>query len=305
MNYEKLTKVELISRVKSLEQLVFERTKKIKEYNTKLLKHVTKHELAEERSKTILRTALDCFWIVDIQGRILEVNDAYCNLTGYSREELLKMCVYDTEALEEPEGIKEHIQQVIKAGSDRFESKLKCKDDRVVYIEVSTNYMITKGDCFFSFIRDITEKKRSEALLQEQKKALEFKNMALSEILGQIEVEKKQIKDNVVANAQNLLLPIIQKLRITGESHKYVQLLQKNLQELTSSFGTKLTEKGAKLTSRELEICNMVKNGLTNKEMARLLNISQGTIERHRYNIRRKLGIVNKEISLSYYLKTI
>jgi len=91
-----------------------------------------------------------------------------------------------------------------------------------------------------------------------------------------------------VANAEGLLLPIIQKLRLTGESRKYVQLLQKNLQELTSSFGTKLTEKRVNLTTREIEICNMIKNGLVNKEIASLLNISLGTIERHRNNIRKK-----------------
>ena len=151
---------------------------------------------------------------------------------------------------------------------------------------------------------EIGERKQAEETLQEQKKALEQKNIALNEILGQIELEKKQIKDNVIANAENLLLPIIQRLRLTGESRKYVQLLRKNLQELTSSFGTRLTEKKAKLTSREIEICNMIKNGLTSKEIASLLNISSLTIEKHRINIRRKLGIINKDINLTSFLKT-
>ncbi len=165
--------------------------------------------------------------------------------------------------------------------------------------------MNIKGGCFFSFIRDITERKRYEEKLKEQKKSLEQKNIALNEILGQIEIEKKQIKDNVMANAENLLLPVIQKIKLTGESRKYVLLLQKNLHELTSSFGTKLTEKSSRLTSREIEICNMIKNGLTNKEITSLLNISQGTTERHRANIRKKLGVINKDINLSSFLKTL
>jgi PAS domain S-box-containing protein len=149
------------------------------------------------------------------------------------------------------------------------------------------------------------KRKRTEELLHMQKAALEQKNIALSEILGQIEIEKKQIKDNVIANAENLLLPIIQKLRLTGESRKYVQLLQKNLQELTSAFGTRLTEKEIRLTSREIEICNMIKNGLTNKEISGLLNISHGTTERHRANIRKKLGVINKDINLHSFLRTL
>jgi DNA-binding NarL/FixJ family response regulator len=90
------------------------------------------------------------------------------------------------------------------------------------------------------------------------------------------------------------------------ESCKYVQLLQKNLQELTSSFGVKLIDKKAKLTSREIEICNMVKNGLTSKEIACLLNVSLRTTEKHRYNIRKKLCISNnKDINLNSFLKTL
>ncbi len=138
------------------------------------------------------------------------------------------------------------------------------------------------------------KRKQAEELLHVQKKALEQKNIALSEILGQVELEKKQIKDNVLANAENLLLPIIQKLRLTGESRKYVQLLRENLQELTSSFGTRLTEREAKLTSREVEICNMIKNGLSSKEIANLLNTSLRTAEKHRANIRKNYASLIK-----------
>ena len=133
-----------------------------------------------------------------------------------------------------------------------------------------------------------------------QKKDLEHKNIALSEVLGQIELEKKQIKDNVIANVENLLLPIIQKLILKRESRNYVQMLRKNLQELTSSFGAKLTNKKAKLTSREIEICNMVKNGITSKEIASLLNISFLTIEKHRINIRKHDYILDTRVAPTY-----
>ena len=152
---------------------------------------------------------------------------------------------------------------------------------------------------------DITERKKGEGMLQEQKKDLERKNIALNEVLGQIEIEKKQIKDNVIANAEKLLLPIIEKIILKEESIKYAQLLRKNLQELTSSFGARLSDKKSKLTSREIDICNMINNGLTSKEIAGLLNISLQTIEKHRSHIRKKLGIVNKKLNLSTVLKTL
>ncbi len=117
---------------------------------------------SEEQNRNVLRTALDGFWVVDIEGRILEVNDAYCNLTGYSREELLKMSISEVEALERPEDTEKHIQQVIKTGSDRFESKHRCKDGRIIDIDVSVNYVRARGGRLFVFIRDITERKKAE-----------------------------------------------------------------------------------------------------------------------------------------------
>lgn len=156
-----------------------------------------------------------------------------------------------------------------------------------------------------NLLADTTTRMETEKTLQEQKIALEQKNIALSEILGQIELEKKQIQNNVIANAENLLLPIIQKLKLKGESRRYVHLLQKNLEALTSSFGVRLSDKKTRLSAREIEICNMIKHNLASKEIATLLNVSLRTVEKHRINIRTKLGIVNKELNLSSYLQTL
>jgi len=82
-------------------------------------------------------------------------------------------------------------------------------------------------------------------------------------------------------------------------------LLQYHLEELTSSFGRKITEKSVRLTPREIEICNMVKGGLASKEISNLLNISCQTVEKHRKNIRHKLGISNKDINLTSFLQKL
>jgi len=156
-----------------------------------------------------------------------------------------------------------------------------------------------------NLLADTITRMETEKTLQEQKIVLEQKNIALNEILGQIELEKKQIQNNVIANAENLLLPIIQKLKLKGESCRYVLLLQKNLEALTSSFGVKLSDKKTRLSAREIEVCNMIKHSFTSKEIAALLNVSLRTVEKHRINIRTKLGITNKEINLSSYLQTL
>jgi len=96
--------------------------------------------------------------------------------------------------------------------------------------------------------------------------------------------------------------PILKKLVIEKAPLKYVDLLQYHLRKLTSSFGNKITEKNLNLTPREIEICNMIKGGLASKEISNLLSISYRTVEKHRRNIRQKIGISNKNINLTSFL---
>lgn len=119
-------------------------------------------ENEEERYKTIVCTALDGFWLLDAQGWIRDVNNAACELSGYRRDELLTMHIRDLEVAETPEETAQHIQKIIDCGSDRFETRHRCKDGHLIDIEVSTNFVASKGGHFFSFLRDISARKRTE-----------------------------------------------------------------------------------------------------------------------------------------------
>ena len=263
---------------------------------------------SKERMHYILDNTTSVIYLKDTHSKYLFVNRQYQNLFHVSKEEAVGKTDYDIFPKEMADTFQTNDRKVLRTKTPLKIEEVAPHDDGP-HTYISTKFPlfdsngIVCGICGIS--TDITERKKAEKILQAQKEALEQKNIALNEILGQIEIEKKQIKDNVIANAENLLLPIIQQLRLTGESRKYVQLLQKNLQELTSSFGTKLTEKRAKLTSREIEVCNMLKNGLTSKEIAGLLNISPRTVETHRIKIRNKLGIIKKDLNLSSFLKTL
>ncbi len=299
----------------SLEQRVAERTADLSKTNKELLIEINERRQAEkamreseERYRKLIETANDAIFIADVEtGIILDVNKRAEELMNMPAEKIVGMHQKQLHPQDEAETYKKIFSDHARRGKGISEDVFVCrKDGYKVPVEISASVIECNGKKVIQGIfRDVTERKKAEEILQEQKNALEQKNIVLSEILGQLELEKKQIKDNVIANAENLLLPVIQKLRLKGESHKYIQLLRTNVQELTSSFGIRLTEKRAKLTSRELEICNMIKNGLTNKEIAGLLNISLLTIEKHRANIRRKLGIINKDINLSSFLKTL
>ncbi|MBI1912564.1 MAG: PAS domain S-box protein [Deltaproteobacteria bacterium] len=117
---------------------------------------------SENKYKTIIRTAMDGFWLLDYRGYFLDVNDSYCKLIGYTREELLKMHVSDTEAKETCEQTARRLDKIIKDGTDRFETTHRSKDGKILDIEVSINYLNISGGQFFVSLRDITSRKRSE-----------------------------------------------------------------------------------------------------------------------------------------------
>ncbi len=134
---------------------------------------------------------------------------------------------------------------------------------------------------------------------------LEEANTALKVLLGQREADKKTMEEVIVRNTQQLVGPLFEKLKTTKLSDRQkhiVTTLESNLEKITSPFLEKLGVKFYNLTPMELQIANLVKTGLSNKEIANMLGLSTGTIMAHRHNLRDKLGITNKKVNLRTHL---
>ena len=125
--------------------------------------------LQADRHQTMLLTIPDGYWIVDNNGKILDVNDNYLKMSGYTREEFLNFSISDFEALETSEETAQHIKKIFQTGFDRFESKHKRKDGSFFNVEISTSYLKT-ANYFIVFIRDITERKKTEERLEIERK---------------------------------------------------------------------------------------------------------------------------------------
>jgi len=122
---------------------------------------------SEEWQRTILQTAMDGFWMADLQGRLLEVNETYCRMSGYSEQELLTMRIPDLEVVESVDDTAAHVQKLIAQGEERFESQHRRKDGSIFYVELSVQYRPIEGGRFVAFLRDITERKMVENELKE------------------------------------------------------------------------------------------------------------------------------------------
>ena len=248
---------------------------------------------------------------------IYEINKAELDMIGFSRKEIVgKKNWADLIIPEQKVIFEQHWKQINKTGSvHNIEYTLVHKNGHHIDVLLSATMVYnqdgkpvrTRG-----IVIDITDLKRtkkklqhSESTLKKQKKALEGKTIALTEVISQIEIEKNKIKENIATNVDELIMPNLKKIKMKGASKKYVDLLSHNLKALVSPFGRKITDRRIKLTPREIEICNMIKEGLTSKEISRLLNTSYQTIDQHRKNIRNKLKISNKNINLTSYLQRL
>ncbi|HTP06452.1 MAG TPA: PAS domain S-box protein [Nitrospirota bacterium] len=121
----------------------------------------------EERYRITLQSAMDGFFRADMQGRILEVNETYCRMSGYSEQELLTMNIADIEAVHSSEMIAANIRRFAEVDSGRFESVHRRKDGSLFDVEISAQHQPIAGGQAVIFIRDITGRKRIEKALRQ------------------------------------------------------------------------------------------------------------------------------------------
>jgi hypothetical protein len=105
---------------------------------------VRAEEALQERERfltSILETTQDGFWVCDAIGRLSDVNEAYCRMTGYTKEELENLRIGDLDALEDSAVTEARIARIIDNGSELFETKHRRKDGTVFDVEVSASYL--------------------------------------------------------------------------------------------------------------------------------------------------------------------
>ncbi len=136
-------------------------------YTLNICRDISERKQREIEYQTIVQTTTDGFWIASINdARILDANEAYCQMIGYSRNELLSMHIYDVEASESPADTAAHIRKIVDTGHDFFETRHRHKDGHLVEIEANVSYLDIHGGVFFVFVRDISARKRQEEELQ-------------------------------------------------------------------------------------------------------------------------------------------
>ena len=168
------------------------------------VRDITERKHAEElleresyRNEMLLRMASDGIHILDLDGSVTEVNDVFCQMLGYSRDEMLSMNVTEWDVQWRATELKARVRDVVKYGAV-FETLHRRKDHSVINVEINAIQVVIGGQqLLYCSARDITERKQVEVAILKAKEsaeaALKRAKMAEHKILNISEETRERI----------------------------------------------------------------------------------------------------------------
>ncbi len=285
--------------------------------------NITQSKMAEKsvreiqlQQKAILDNIPDIAWLKDKNSRFVAVNEAFSKASGRKREEIIGLTDFDIWPLDLAQKYREDEKKVIECGRRKqVEEPLVLNDGTKIWVETVKTPIFNNNNEIVGtagISRDISDRKRAADELKKRERELEAKsrnleevNIALKVLLKQREEDKAELGEKVLTNVRKLVEPYLEKLKKTRadiDRVAYINVIETHLNNIISPFQHNLTSKYPNLTPREIQIIDLIKEGKTTKEIAEILNSSQGAVDFHRNNIREKLGLKNKNANLRSYL---
>ena len=278
---------------------------------------------SEEKYRVIFEHANDLIVYIDLEGRFLEVNNKLEDLFGYRREDFLGRHFTEVSVLG-PREVKKAEQALRETAAGHspgvMEFEVFRKDGTRAAVEVNPRLIRKDGRLRASIliIRDITERKKAEAALRKAHDELEEKvrertlnleeaNAALRVLLRKRDEDRIELQERMLFNVKDLILPYLEKVRRSALDERqktYLAIIESNLHDIFSPLARGISMNYLKFTPTEIQVASLVRSGKTTKEVAEVLDLSAKTIEFHRENIRRKIGIKNKKVNLRTHLLT-
>lgn len=248
----------------------------------------------------------------------IDANEAFLELVGYRIDEIIA---------EGPDVLlrrqwfdigQEIINSLTTKGETTFTRSFTKKDGSELNLRLTAR-LTNNSEGLAAWIIVFIENLHEQTLLgeaqqktgpsnEERLQDLEKQNGELSLLLRQAQKEAKGLEDRIVHNMKKIVDPQIRKLmksKINKRQTGYLNQIQANLENIISPFYSRLTSRFSDLTPAEIRIAGLIKDGYSSREISRMLGLKTGTVEFHRNNLRKKLGIRNTGISLKIKLQDI
>jgi len=274
---------------------------------------------SEAKLSAMLQSIGDHMSLIDKDLNIIWANEVAIKIFG--NDIVGKKCYEVYHERKEP--CQPHPCLTLKAFQDEkvheHDTQVIDKDGKIIYFHCTANVALRdkqgKPTAVIEISRDVTRCKQAEEELKEREKELEIKtsnleevNAALRVLLKRRDEDKAELEEKVLSNMKELALPYLEKLKKSGLDERQsvcIDVLESNLNDIISPFLRSLSPRYLDFTPAEIQVANLIRHGKTTKEIAEFLNLSSETIDSHRKNIRRKIGIKNKKANLRTYLLSI
>ncbi len=160
LNQLKQKTQELQEMCDELDIRIKERTVELSNANTKL-----------QWFKDLINQSSDYIFVVDPEtSRFLEISDNICSIFGLTREEFMNIGVMDLEMFKNNFSWENHVKKVREKGSLTLVEEFKKKDYPIVTVEFNIKYITHENkDYMIAVVRNITGRKNTERILQEEK----------------------------------------------------------------------------------------------------------------------------------------
>ncbi len=273
---------------------------------------------SEQKFRELFENANDMIFLLDFKGKILSCNAAAARTYGYEPEQMQGISLEELLDAEYLTVVREMFRKKrsdLVTNSQEFLTYTRTGEP--VWVEINARSVVEKGKpvAIHGIARNITERKRMEAALKKREQELEEKsrnlqdaNAALRVLLKRREDDKTELEEKVICNVRELILPYLENLKITpldSQQLNQLAILERNTNEIISPFLRTLSSKYPNLTPMEIKVINLIREGRTTKEIAGLVSASARTVEVHRDNIRKKLGLRNRKANLKSHLMAL
>jgi PAS domain S-box-containing protein len=127
----------------------------------------------KDRFQTLLNSTPDGYLLLDTKGFVVDVNNSYIQMSGYTKDELIGESIDNIDLTKTPYENNELIQEVKSKGHLVFETKHKHKNEESFDAEISVSYSSLEDGLLFTLIRDISDRKKEEKRLKDEQFLLE------------------------------------------------------------------------------------------------------------------------------------
>ncbi len=261
--------------------------------------------------------------IIDLDFRLQDANSAFLEMLNYQSVEELKDANIQGLIPEEHRCNETEKAKIVDAlyceGISNLDSNLQILNGPIIPVNLTACVAKNKKGNPLKvavFVENRTVRIQSKNLLNQKDLEIQKLEQNLEEqknfhkiILEQARKNQKDMEESIVLNIKTTVFPYLGKLQHTTEltdyQIEYLDLVKSQLLEVISPFYSELSSRHSDLTPTELRIAGLVRDGKTTKDIAKLLNLSAGTVEFHRNNLRKKLRIRNTNINLRSHLLSL